>query len=374
MKELGVALIGTGFMGMTHAFAYRSASAMFPQIPKARLVVVADVTEAAAGRAAHQFGFEESTADWHRAIHHPAVQVVSITTPNALHKEMALEAIAAGKHVLCEKPLAPTSAEALEMLRAAQNSKVLTQVGYNYIQNPLLNLAREMIVAGELGEITDFRGIHAEDYMADSEVPYSFRVAKEGGGALADIGSHIVGMARFLLGPITEVYGQLETLVPSRPVARGSSERRAVEVDDVARLLVRFERGCGGSIQANWAATGRKMQLAFELTGTKGSLVFNQERFNELLHYRTGQDPRTSGFVRIEAGPQHPPYGNICVAGGHQLGFNELKTIEVARFFEAIAGGAKNFPDFHEGWAIQTVIDAAMQSSRDKAWVAIQRG
>jgi predicted dehydrogenase len=372
MKDLGVALIGTGFMGMAHAFAYRSVGAMFPHVPKARLVVVADVTELGASRAAQQFGFEESTTDWRRAIHHPGVDVVSITTPNALHKEMALEAMAAGKHVLCEKPLAPTSVDALEMLRAADAAKIVTHVGFNYIQNPLLALARDMIAAGELGEITDFRGIHAEDYMADPEVPFGFRLAKQGGGALADIGSHIVGMARFLLGPISEVYAQLDTLVASRPIERGSKERRPVEVDDVARLLVRFERGCGGSIQANWAATGRKMQLAFELTGTKGSLVFNQERLNELLHYRTGGDPRTSGFVRIEAGPQHPPYGNICVAGGHQLGFNELKTIEVAKFFDAINGGPKNFPDFREGWAVQAVIDAALQSSRGKAWVSLQ--
>ena len=371
MKDLGVALIGTGFMGMTHAFAYRSVGAMFPHVPKARLVAIADVTEPAARRAALQFGFEESMTDWRKAVHHPSVDVVSITTPNALHKEMALEAIAAGKHVLCEKPLAPTSAEALEMLRAADASTVVTHVGYNYIQNPLLTMARDMIAAGELGDITDFRGIHAEDYMADSEVPYSFRVAKTGGGALADIGSHIVGMARFLLGPITQVYAQLDTLVGSRPIEQGSSERRVIEVDDVARLLVRFERGCGGSIQANWAATGRKMQLAFELTGTKGSLVFSQERLNELLYYRAGEDSRKSGYVRIEAGPQHPPYGNICVAGGHQLGFNELKTIEIAKFFDAINGGPKNSPDFREGWAIQAVIDAAIQSSREKTWLSL---
>ncbi len=371
MKELGVALIGTGFMGMSHAFAYRAVGAMFPHGPRARLVAVADLTDQAAHAAARQYGFEAALSDWRQAIHHPAVDVVSITTPNALHKEMALEAIAAGKHVLCEKPLAPTSADALEMLRAAEASQVVTQVGYNYIQNPLLQLARDMVAAGELGDITDFRGIHAEDYMADPEVPFSFRLARQGGGALADIGSHIIGMARFLLGPITEVYAQLETVVGSRPVERGSAQRRAVEVDDVARLMLRFARGCGGAIHANWAATGRKMHLAFELTGSKGALVFNQERLNELLYYRSGGDSRTAGFVRIEAGPQHPPYANLCVAGGHQLGFNELKTIEVARFFDAIQGGPKNFPDFREGWAIQTVVDAAMQSSRNKAWVTL---
>jgi predicted dehydrogenase len=371
MKDLGVAILGTGFMGMTHAFAYRSVGGMFPHLPKARLVAIADVNEAAAGRAALQFGFEEATTDWRKAVHHPSVDVVSITTPNSLHKEMALEAIAAGKHVLCEKPLAPTSGDAFEMLQAADTAKVVTQVGYNYIQNPLLTMARDMVAAGELGDITNFRGIHAEDYMSDSEVPFSFRVDRHGGGAVADLGSHVIGMARFLVGPICEVHAQLETLIRSRPIAPGSKERRPVEVDDVARLLVRFERGCGGSLEANWAATGRKMQLAFELTGTKGSLAFTQERLNELLYYRVGSDPRTSGYVRIEAGPQHPPYGNVCVAGGHQLGFNELKTIEVAGFFGAIIGGPKNSPDFREGWAIQQVVDAAIRSSRERAWIAV---
>ena len=191
-------------------------------------------------------------------------------------------------------------------------------------------------------------------------------------GAIADIGSHIIGMARFLLGPITEVNADLETVIKSRPVAPGSPERRAVEVDDIARLNLRFARGCGGMIEANWVATGRTMQLAFELTGTKGSLAYTQERLNELLHYRAGEDPRRNGFVRIEAGPQHHPYGLFCVAPGHQLGFNDLKTIEVAEFLGAIAGGERQGPDFREAWEIQKVIDTAVESSRMRAWRKIE--
>ena len=173
------------------------------------------------------------------------------------------------------------------------------------------------------------------------EIPYNWRVDASGGaGAIADIGSHIIGMARFLLGPISHVDADLETVVKSRPIGAGSSERRAVEVDDIARLMVRFERGCRGTIEANWVATGRKMQLGFELTGAKGSLVYTQERLNELLHYRTDGDPRH----RVTPASRRAPassYGLFCVAPGHQLGFNDLKTIEVAEFLEAIAGGAK---------------------------------
>jgi len=254
---------------------------------------------------------------------------------------------------------------------AAEAAGVVTQVGYNYVKNPILALARDMVEAGELGEITSFRGIHAEDYMADPEVPYNWRVDPAGGGAIADIGSHIVGLARFLLGPIEKVHADLETVVKSRPAHLGAQERRPVEVDDIARLTVRFARGCGGTIEANWVATGRKMQLAFELTGTKGALAFTQERLNELQYYRAGTDPRHGGFLRIEAGPQHEPYGNFCVAPGHQLGFNDLKTIEVADFLAAIAGEKHRGPDFREAWEIQKVIDTAIAASRSGSWLTV---
>ncbi len=289
-----------------------------------------------------------------------------------MHREMALAAVAADKHVHCERPIAPNAGDAKDMVQAAEAADVVTQVGYNYIKNPTLKLAREMIAAGELGDITGFRGIHAEDYMADPEIPYTWRLDPSGGaGAIADLGSHIVGLARFLLGPIEQVHADLETVVKSRPVAPGSPERRAVGIDDVARLTVRFARGCGGTIEANWVATGRKMQLSFELTGTKGSLAYTQERLNELLYYRAGGDPRYAGFLRIEAGPQHSPYGLFCVAPGHQLGFNDLKTIEMAEFPRAIAGGERHGPDFREAWEIQKVIDTAIVSARARSWQSV---
>lgn len=371
-KTLGIGLIGTGFMGKAHAFAYRAALAAFPDIPVPRLEMIADVDAAGAARAAHQYGFGRSSGNWRDVVSDPKIDVVSITTPNTLHKEMALAAIAAGKHVHCEKPLSPSLADSLAMVEAAEKAGIVTQVGFNYIKNPLLKLARDMVAAGELGEITGFRGIHAEDYMHDPESPYTWRIDPVGGpGVIADLGSHIIGMARFLLGPITEVNADVRTVVKSRPVARGSSERKAVEVDDVARLLVNFGRGCGGTIEANWIATGRKMQLGFELTGEKGSLVFTQERLNELLLYKAGGDAKTAGFTRIEAGPQHAPYGQFCVAGGHQLGFNDLKTIEMGEFLGSIATGKAAGPDFREAHEIQKVVEAAIASSKARRWVTI---
>jgi predicted dehydrogenase len=379
MKTLGIGLIGTGFMGKAHAFAYRAAHAAFPETPVPVLRAVADASAEAAARAAGQYGFASSTGDWRQLIADPGIDVVSITTPNTLHKEMVLAAIAAGKHVHCEKPLAPTLADSFEMVKAAEAANVVTQVGFNYLRNPLVKLARELIAAGELGEITGFRGIHAEDYMHDPESPWTWRIDPSGGpGVIADLGSHIISMARFLLGPIDEVMADVRTVIASRPVARGAKERKAVLVDDVARILVNFGRGCGGTIEANWVATGRKMQLAFELYGSRGSLAFTQERLNELLLYKSGgeahghgADSRTNGFVKLEAGPQHYPYGQFCIAGGHQIGFNDLKTIEMGEFLAAIATGGQTDSSFREAFEIQKVVEAAIASSRARSWVKV---
>lgn len=373
MRDIGVGIIGTGFMGQSHALAYRAAAGIYPGSLNPVLKVVADINDDALERARAQYGFNRSTTDWTALVADPDVEIVSITTPNTLHREQALAAIAAGKHVHCEKPIAPNAADALVMMKAAEAAGVTTQVGYNYIKNPLLKLARQMIESGELGEITSFRGIHAEDYMADPQLPYSWRFDPAGGaGVIADLGSHIVGMARFLLGPITDLNADLETVIRQRPSAPGATTMRAVELDDIARLTVQFARGCKGSIEASWVATGRKMQLGFELVGSKGSLSFTQERFNELLYFKAGNDPRFSGYQRIDAGPQHDPYGYFCKAPGHQLGFNDLKTIEVAEFLQAIARGeAPTGPDFREAWEIQKVIDTAVLSSKERCWMSV---
>ena len=227
-REIGVGIIGTGFMGKAHAFAYRAVSGIFPPELRPVLEIVADNDREAGARAHRQLGFKRVTEDWRELVADPAIGIVSITTPNIVHREMALAAIAAGKHVHCEKPIAPDAEAARDMMEAAEAAGVVTQVGYNYIKNPLLALARDMIAAGELGDITGFRGIHAEDYMADPQVPWSWRVdPRGGGGAIADLGSHIIGMARFLIGPIAEVFAELETVVKSRQVTQGSLASRS---------------------------------------------------------------------------------------------------------------------------------------------------
>jgi predicted dehydrogenase len=369
-RKLRIGLIGSGFMGKTHAFGYSAASRVFELPIQPELACLADINEDAAAKAAAALGFARSTGDWRALVADPEIDVVNITAPNAFHKEMALAAIAAGKHVYCEKPLAPMARDAREMAEAAEAKGVKTQVGFNYLCNPVFRLARDMIAAGDLGEIRGYRGLHAEDYMADPMSPFTFRHDPAGGGALADLGSHALATAEFLLGPaagqITRVLGDCVTVVSERPDGKGGTRR--VEVDDIGRAFLRFENGATGSIEGNWVATGRTMQHDFEIFGTKGALAFTQQRFNE-LHFFSSADARgRKGFRRIEAGPDHPPYGLFCVAPGHQLGFNDLKAIEVAGYLEAIAGRRPEPFNFRAGLRIQTLVEAIHASSRASAW------
>ena len=371
-NRIGVGLIGSGFMGKAHALGYATAARVFG-LPEVDLAVLADADPALAGRAAGALGFRRSTGNWRDLLDDPAIHVVSVATPNTLHREMALAALAAGKHVWCEKPLAPTAAEALEMAEAAETAGLATQVGFNYLKNPMVALAREIVASGEIGTVRTFRGVHAEDYMADAQAPWTWRLDPAGGGgALADIGSHILAAARHLVGPVAKLVAEVDTPVAERPVRAGAAETRAVQVDDVARLFLRFENGASGSLEANWIATGRKMQHDFELYGSKGAILFTQERFNELQVYYAGDGAGRRGFRTVLAGPEHEPYGAFCVAPGHQIGFNDLKAIEARDFLQAVAGGPRRGPDFREGYEVQKLVELAYRSAREERWLDVQ--
>ncbi len=373
MTELGVGLVGSGFMGRCHANAFGSVGTLFDPTLRPKLVSLADIDEVCAARAARTFGFAKAVGDWRELIADPDVDLVAITAPNRLHKPIALGAIQVGKHVYCEKPLATCAEDAALLTHAAEEAGVFTLVGFNFLKNPMIALAREIVSSGEIGDVIGFRGIHAEDYMADPASPFTFRHEPDGGGATADLGSHIISIARFLLGPIRRICATTETIHRRRPTAPGSAELRSVEVDDQMRALIDFDRGASGSLEASWVASGRKMQLAFDITGSNGSLSFTQERFNELRLYEAGQRTGREGFKVIEAGPDHSPYAAFCPAPGHQLGFNDLKVIEVAHLLAALNGEAIPFPDFREAWAVQCVVDAAITSARHLQWQDVSR-
>ncbi|OEI83842.1 Gfo/Idh/MocA family oxidoreductase [Brucella sp. BO3] len=365
-------LIGSGFMGKTHALALANVNRIFDLPLAVQLHTLGDIDVQTARKAARQLGFAHATGDWRDLISNPDINLIDITTPNRFHKEMALAAITAGKHVYCEKPLAPSAADCLEMTLAAERKGIQTAVGFNYLKNPMMKLAQEIIASGELGEIRNFRGIHAEDFMADARIPWTWRLDPAGGGgALADIGSHIIATARYLIGPIADVMGEAVTLIRERPDMADLSRTKPVEVDDVCHAFMRFENGATGTLEASWVASGRKMQHDFEISGSKGAIVFSQERFNELELFLYSDRKGQQGFRKIFAGPEHEPYGAFCVAGGHQIGFNDLKTIEVRDFVLAIAGRKTGHADFREGYEVQKTVETIYASSRERQWKKI---
>lgn len=363
MSGLRIGLAGSGFMGRAHALAFTNVGAVFDLPDRPVLELIADRDEATAELARASLGFARATADWRLMVADPAVDAVAIATPNILHAPIALAAIAVGKPVYCEKPLAATLAEALAMTEAAEAAGVATQVGFTYLHNPMVAYARALIASGEIGEVTTVRVIHAEDFMASPQAPYGWRCEPDNaGGALADIGSHAIAMARFLAGDIASVSASLRTVHATRPGPTGAP--LPVHVDDTADATVIFASGAAGTISASWIESGRLMGLGFEISGTKGGLSFRQERFNELRLFRAGG----RGFTLLEAGPDHPPYGAFCPAPGHQLGYGDLKTIEVRAFLAAVAGEASGF-GFREAYEVDRVADAMRRSSAERKWI-----
>jgi predicted dehydrogenase len=285
---------------------------------------------------------------------------------------MALAAIAANKHIYCEKPLALTGDEASEILEAARAADTITSMGFNYLCNPLIGLAREMIASGEIGELVNFRGSYQEDYLSDPATPFSWRCLRSQGGqgALADLGTHLINMAEFLLGPVESVLGTLTTVHQQRPDPV-SGEARTVENDDIAQALLKFSCGCPGTLEISRIATGMKCGLTFEIHGTKGSLHFDQERMNELRFYDAADAVGRRGLRTILAGPEHPDYAAFCPASGHGLGINDLKIIEVRNFLRSIGQNEAVLADFEVGYRVQYLTDAIEQSHDTCQWVDV---
>jgi len=360
MKSLGIGLIGTGFMGKCHALAYGSVKAVFGDVPAPRLEVLCDVPRDKADMFADQFGFAGATSDWRDLLADPKVDIVCITTPNKVHKEMALAALQAGKHVHLEKPMALTLDDAREMLHVAEATGAKTLVGYNYLHNPAFIHARKLITDGAIGRIVHFRGAVDEDYQADPDLAWTWRATKAeaGLGTLGDLGCHLVSLATALVGPVDSLIAETRTVHETRPMGDDPGERRPVENEDIASALLTFENGVHGVISTSRSAWGRKSYIGFEVHGTEGMITFDQERMNELRLYQNRGPLAEQGFKTLLTGPAHPPYGQFVPAAGHQLGFNDLKAIEVHEFLNAIAEDRPAVPSFREALHFEAVIHA----------------
>ena len=374
-SPLRIALIGTGFMGRMHTHAWRTAPRFFdlPLTPQPALLVGhrADATAEAAAR----WEWPEHSVDWREAVERDDIDVIDICTPGQTHAEIALAALAAGKHVLCEKPLANSVAEAEEMTDAAARAGVVAMCGFSYRRTPALTLARELIAAGRVGEIRHVRAQYLQDWLSDSDAPHTWRLDRDraGSGALGDIGAHSIDTAQWLTGQdITAVSATLRTFVTSRPrrgaveglggVAADTTDRLPVTVDDAAAFTAHFDGGALGVFEATRLATGRRNANRIEINGDRGAIAFDFERMNELEVYDAAADV-AQGFRRVQVTEAQHPYAGAWWPVGHGLGYEHLFTHQAVDFVRAVAGEIPASPTFAEATQVQRVLAAVEQSA-----------
>ena len=387
MKKLNVGLIGAGFMGKAHSLAYVAMPMFFwpaPAIPVRKTIV--DVNDSIAAEAAQRFGFEKSTSDWRSVVEDPEIDIIDIATPNHLHAEIAIAAAAAGKHIISEKPLARNGDEAKTMYDAVKNAGIVHMVAFNYRRTPAVALAKKYIDEGAIGDILNFRGTYLQDWSADPDGPLSWRFQKSiaGSGSLGDIGTHVVDMARFLCGEITQVNTQLKTWVKTRPLQAGgvdklgastkdsNAPRGEVDVDDEVLSLLEFQNGAIGSLEATRNAHGRNNFLTFEIHGTLGSIYFNYERRDELQVAFASDQADRKGFRTVYTGPAHPYGEGLWPIPALGIGYGETKIIETYDFVKAIMEGGEVSPNFKDGYQINLIADAMSASSQSRSWTPVQ--
>lgn len=372
MNRIRLGLIGAGYMGKAHAIAYKSVATVFdlPATPVCEMI--AATTDDGAAAKAKAYGFNRSTGDWRVLVGDTAVDAVNISTPPHTHLEMALAVIEAGKPVFCEKPLGMTAADSLRLAEAAERAGVPNMVGFNYIKHPTSRLAQDIVASGEIGEIIHIRATHIEDYYHDAAAPGDWRIEKEtasAAGALGDVGPHVINAVLRLGGPIDSVVSDTAVLHGHRTNTAG--RKVAVGNDDHGHFLARFANGAIGSVTFSRVAAGRKMGYAYEITGTKGAIAFDQERMGELHLYKAGEPAAREGFKRILTGPAHPDYVNFCLGPGHGIGYNDQIVIEARDFIQAIAGNEPVWPTFRDGYAVDRVVEAVLRSKDSGGWVAV---
>ena len=371
---LNVALIGYAFMGRAHSNAYRQVARFFNPKHPPRMKVLCGRTAKNVKAAAEQLGWEEAATDWREVVRRKDIDIVDISTPGDSHAEIAIEAARNGKVVFCEKPLANTVREAEQMLAAVKKAGVIHMICHNYRRAPAVMLAKELIESGKLGKIYHYRGTYLQDWIVDPNFPLVWRLRKEaaGSGALGDIASHSLDLARFLVGEITEVTGALETFVKQRPLPDNPKKKGRVTVDDASAAVVRFQNGALGTIEASRFATGRKNYNRFEINGSKGSIVFNLERMNELEVYLTGDDPAVQGFhtIMVTDGDHHP-YVRHWWPAGHIIGYEHTFVHTVYDLLEAVARDKVPTPNFEDGVKNQKVLAAMEKAAATKRWVTV---
>lgn len=366
MTEIGIGIVGGGYMGKAHAVAMSAVGAVFDTKLRPRLEMVCASSETSAERYRAAYGFARATDDWQVLVNDPKVEAIVIASPQETHREIAETAFALGKPVLCEKPLGASLEDSTAMVAVAEASGVANMVGFNYIRTPASQFAVNLIAQGEIGDVTWFRGEHTEDFYADPSAPASWRTTGMANGTMGDLAPHMINAALALIGPIDRVMGVVETVHKTRPGGE-------VTNDDQAQMMCRFENGAMGHLFFSRVATGRKMGYAYEITGTKGAIRFDQEDQNAIWLYRMDGPEAERGFRKILTGPEHPNYAQFCQGPGHGTGYQDQIIIEARDFLEAIATSKPIWPTFRDGHEVNRIVAAVLASSEDEAWKTINR-
>jgi len=388
MKEIKIGLIGYKFMGKAHSFAYKNANLFFDLPVKIVPKVICGRTEKAVSQAKEKFGWEEYETDWRKVVERKDIDLIDISTPPDTHKDIAVEAAKNGKIVFCEKPLALTLEEAYQMLDAVEKYKVKHAICFNYRKLPATALAKKMIEEGKIGKIYHMRAVYLQDWIIDPNFPLVWRLQKSiaGSGAHGDLNAHLIDMARYLVGEFDEVIGISETFIKERPLLKEkeeletglvdkerSEEKGVVDVDDATIFLARFKNGAIGSFEATRFALGRKNGQRFEINGSKGSIVFNLERLNELEFYsKEDEKDGTQGFRTIITTDSSHPYAANWWPAGHIIGYGESFVNMVADIINAVSKGENPSPNFYDGVKCQEVLQAVEQSIKERRWIKIK--
>ena len=381
-RRIGIGVIGLGWMGRVHTSSYRRVLEHFPDLGVTpRLVVAADVSES---RRAHaeRVGFERTVNDWRAVLADPEVEAVSITLPNALHREVAVAAAEAGKHLWVEKPVGRGVADTEAVADAVRRAGVVSGVGFCYRFAPAVQHAHALIEAGEIGTVTHYRGVFLADYAnrPDAAASWRFRRADAGSGALGDLMAHVVDMTHFLVGPIARLSGRTATQIPRRPaqpVGEGTHFTRVdggelveVENEDWASALIEFEQGTVGSLEASRVIVGPHVKMRFEVHGTTGALGWELERMNELERFQLSTNGEDEGYMRVVAGTNHPGFVNFQPGAGVPMGYDDLRVLEAANFLAAVRDGEQRQPGLDEMVATARVLAAIERSAESGAWEA----
>jgi predicted dehydrogenase len=373
VTTINVALVGYAFMGRAHSNAYRQVSPFFSPRLRPRMKVLCGRTQDKVLSAAKEYGWEEAATDWESVVHRKDIDIVDISTPGDMHLPIAIAAARAGKVVFCEKPLANSLKEATKMHAAVKKAGVINMVCHNYRRAPAVMLAKQLIDAGQLGDIRHFRGTYLQDWIVDANFPMGWRFDKRraGSGALGDIASHSIDLARFLVGEITDVSAGMETFIKQRPIPGNLRRKAAVTVDDAVAAVVRFKNGALGTIEATRLAPGRKNYNRFEINGSKGSIAFDLERMNELEVYLDSDPEATRGFRRILVTESSHPFIKAWWPPGHIIGYEHTFTHTVFDLLEAIADQRMPEPNFTDGLNNQRVLHAIETASAKRKWVKV---